>query len=132
MMRMTTLKKKTTPLRSLTHVPRKMLWALVMEGVETKEMVHVFLRHGKGRLLGKASTTHPSPEEIRQAKEQLKDLPKFLPFFVIIVAPVPGIAEGYVLLAATLEKWLGNRVSLLPSQFKKVFRKPADPSVVQV
>jgi len=46
-----------------------------------------------------------------------------LPFFMCIVVPVPGITEGYAVLAVTLESWLGHRISLLPSQIRGVFVK---------
>ena len=68
----------------------------------------------------------PSEEELQKAKEQLRDIPRFLPFFVIIVVPAPGVTEGYALLAITLERWLGQRISLLPSQLRKVFQKNAE------
>lgn len=122
----TSVEKRTAQFRRLTRIPRRMLLAFIMEGVETKQMVHTFMRQGRGRLLGKASSGNPSPEEIKQAIDQFKDLPKFLPFFVIVVAPLPGVAEGYVLLAITLEKWLGQKVSLLPSNFRNILRKPEE------
>ena len=96
-----------------------------MEGVETKEMLHIYARHGAGKLLLISKHQQPSEEELQQAKEQLRDIPRFLPFFIIIVVPAPGITEGYALLAVTLEKWLGERISLLPSQMRIAFKKKA-------
>ena len=96
---------------------------MVMEGVETTKMLHTFARHGSGKLRLTPAHRHPTPEELREAVEQLKDIPRFLPFFVIVVVPVPGVTEGYALAAVTLEKWLGDRVSLLPSQFRKALKK---------
>lgn len=109
-------------LRRAARIPRLMLWAFMMEGIETKNMVKTFVKKGKGHLL-LSKNSEPTEEEIKQAIEQLKDLPKFLPFFVFITVPVPGVTEGYVLLAVSLEKWLGQRFSLLPSQFKTIFQK---------
>lgn len=40
-----------------------------------------------------------------------------------IAVPLPGVTEGYVVLAVTLESWLGHKVSLLPSQIRSVFKK---------
>ena len=68
----------------------------------------------------------PSPAEMQKAVQQLRDIPRFLPFFVFIVVPMPGVTEGYVLLAISLEKWMGKRISLLPSQFRKVFQPTND------
>lgn len=118
------LQKKTADqLRRVTRVPRMMLWAFLMEGIETKNMVRTFVKQGKGQLLLSKESEPPTEQEIREALEQLKDLPKFLPFFVFITVPVPGVTEGYVLLAITLEKYLGEKFSLLPSHFKQVFQK---------
>jgi hypothetical protein len=60
---------------------------------------------------------------LREAVEQLKDVPRFLQFFVIVVVPVPDITEGYALAAVTLEKWLGQKTWLLPSWFYTVKKK---------
>ncbi len=112
-----------TQFRRLIRFPRKLMWALFLEGVETKEMLHIYVRHGAGKLLLISKHRLPTEEELQQAKDQLKDIPRFLPFFVIIIVPAPGVTEGYALLAVTLEKWLGERVSLLPSRLREVFNK---------
>ncbi len=106
--------------REIIRMPRLMLWAMVMEGVETTRMVRTFARHGRDKLKLSAPHRKPTEEELRAAVEQLKDIPRFLPFFVIIVVPVPGVTEGYALVAVTLEKWLGGRFKFLPSQFRDV------------
>ena len=110
-------------LRKVSRVPRLMFWAFIMEGIETKNMVRTFVKQGKGQLLLSKQSEPPTEEEIRLAIEQLKDLPKFLPFFVFIAVPVPGVTESYVLLAVSLEKWLGEKFSLLPSHFRNIFQK---------
>jgi hypothetical protein len=99
-----------------------MVWAMVMEGVETTQMVKVFARHGTGKLRLTPANRKPTPEEMRAAVEQLKDIPRFLPFFVIFVVPVPGLTEGYAVVALTLERWLGDRMKLLPSQFRHLLK----------
>lgn len=114
--------------RRIIRFPRMMLWAFLMEGVETKQMLHVYARYGRGKLLFFTETNDPTPEELQKAKEQLKDIPRFLPFFIVVVVPAPGVTEGYALLAITLEKWLGRRISLLPSQFRKVLANKQTPS----
>lgn len=112
-----------TQFRRIIRFPRMLLWAMFMEGVETKQMVHTYARHSAGKLLLISKHKQPSKEELDKARQQLRDIPRFLPFFVIVVVPAPGITEGYALLAITLERWLGERISLLPSQFRKVFKK---------
>ncbi len=112
-----------TQFRRIVRFPRMMLWAFFMEGVETKQMLRTYARYGKVKFLMSTRTNKPTPEDLQKAKEQLKDIPRFLPFFVIVIVPAPGIAEGYALLAVTLEKWLGDRFRLLPSQFREVFQE---------
>ncbi len=107
-------------LREIIRLPRRLLWALVMEGKETTQMLKVFARHGSGKLRLTPAHRHPTQEELREAVAQLKDIPRFLPFFVILVVPVPGVTEGYAVAAVTLEKWLGQKIRLLPSQFRHI------------
>jgi hypothetical protein len=120
---MTLKKENRLSLRRLSKFPKMMLWALWMEGVETRQMVQTYARHGRGRIIRSYSGRKPTPEELQQAREQLRDIPKFLPFFVCFVVPLPGVTESYVVMAITLESWLGNKVSLLPSNFRKIFQK---------
>ncbi len=106
--------------REITRLPRRMLWALVMEGVETTRMVQVFVWQGT-RKLGLTPAHHqPTPEQIKEAMDQLKDIPRFLPFFMVVIVPLPGVTEGYAIVAMTVEKWLGHKVRLLPSRFRDV------------
>ena len=119
------LSRKTSSgmkLRKVISFQRKMLWALMVESLETKQMVQAFLREGRGRLLVSFKSRNPSPEELKQAVEQLKDIPRFLPFFIIVVVPLPGVTESYALLAISLEKWLGHKFRFLPSAFSDVIR----------
>ncbi|MBK9016375.1 MAG: hypothetical protein IPM82_21165 [Saprospiraceae bacterium] len=113
-------------LRRAARIPRMMFWAFMMEGIETKNMVRTFVKQGRGQLLLSKQSEPPTEEEIRLAMEQLKDLPKFLPFFIFIAVPIPGVTESYVLLAVSLEKWLGQKFSLLPTHFRAVFNKKND------
>ena len=108
--------------RKIIRYQRQVLWAFLVEGKETKDMLRIFLREGRGRLLVSFKSRNPSPEELKTAVEQLKDIPRFLPFFIVIVVPVPGVTESYTLLAVTLEKWLGHKFRLLPSAISKAIR----------
>jgi hypothetical protein len=133
---MTLKKENKLSLRRLSKFPKMMLWALWMEGVETRQMVQTYARHGRGRIIRSYSGRKPTPEELQQAREQLRDIPKFLPFFVCFVVPLPGVTESYVVMAITLESWLGNKVSLLPSNFRKIFQKEkteeAEPDLTEL
>ena len=113
-------------LRKIIHYQKRVFWAFFLEGKETKDMLHVFLREGRGRLLVSFKSRNPSPEELHDAMEQLKDIPRFLPFFIVVVVPVPGVTESYTLLAVTLEKWLGHKFRFLPSAFSKAIRDKND------
>jgi hypothetical protein len=117
-------------LHKIARFPKMMLWAFWMEGIETQQMVKTFVKQGRGKIIKSSSKIGPTTEELQQAREQLKDLPKFLPFFMCIVVPLPGVTEGYVVLAVTLESWLGHRVSLLPSQIRGVFKKMKEDDLV--
>lgn len=89
---------------------------------ETVEMAKTFGRLLKYQVgIGKNKKL-PSEEEIAQALDQMKDLPKFLPFFSIMFLPVPGITEMYIVLAYTLERLSGDNLRLLPSRFSKMIR----------
>jgi hypothetical protein len=104
-----------------------------MEGVETKQMVKTFVKQGRGKIIRSKSKDGPTPEELQQARAQLKDLPKFLPFFMCIAVPLPGVTEGYMVLAVTLESWLGHKISLLPSQIRGVFIKmKEDDAIIEI
>lgn len=113
-------------IKKVFKYPRRMLWAFFMESVETKRMVITFVRAGHGVLLSKDISRKPSEEEMEQAVKQLKDIPRILPFFIVVVVPMPGVTEGYALLAITLEKFLGRKISILPDQFRKVFSKESE------
>lgn len=99
---------------------KKLGYAAKMEAVETRDMASTF-----GKILGKKLKLNkkgelPNEQEIKEAMRQLKDLPKFLPFFTMVLLPVPGITEVYIFLALGLEKWSKGNISLLPSQISKV------------
>lgn len=113
-------------LREIIRLPKRMLWGLVMEGVETRQMLNVFARHGSGKFRFVRTRRQPTPEELGAALEQLKDIPRFLPFFVVVVVPLPGVIEGYTVIAVTLERWLGQRIRLLPTQFSQILRRDKD------
>ena len=109
-------------LREITKLPQRMLWAFVMESVDTTRMLRVFGRQGSGKLRITPASRNPTQEELNEAMDQLRDIPRFLPFFVVILVPLPGVTEGYALVAITVERWLGDRVQLLPSRFRDIWK----------
>ncbi len=121
--------KQIKQIKKVIKYPRRILWAFIMEGADTRRMVLTFMKQGQGYLLMKDVSEKPSEEEMREAMKQLKDIPRILPFFIFVIVPMPGMTQGYVLLAITLEKYLGNKFSLLPDRFRKVFEKEEDSTV---
>ena len=96
--------------------------ATYLEYEETVDMANTFgLLLQKQLGLGKDQRI-PSEEEIAFAFEQLKDIPKFLPFFSMIFVPVPGITELYILTAYSIERLSGNSIRLLPSNFSRMVK----------
>ena len=102
---------------------KSLAYATKMEYVETVDMARIFGKALKYHLQMGEEPQMPSEVEIRAAFDQLKDIPKFLPFFSVMFLPVPGITELYILMAYSVERFTGNSVRLLPSQFSEVVKK---------
>lgn len=113
-------------LKEFIRLPRRMFWALVMEGADTRKMLEVFGRQGTGKLRLIPTDRHPTQEELDEAIKQLKDMPRLLPFVVVVLIPVPGVSAGYALAAITLERWLGDRFRVLPNRFKFILERNED------
>jgi hypothetical protein len=103
-----------------------MFWALIMEGADTRRMLEVFGRQGTGKLRLIPTDRQPTQEELDEALKQLKDMPRLLPFVVVVLIPVPGVSAGYALAAITLERWLGDRFRVLPNRFKVILEGNAN------
>ena len=108
-------------MRELTRLPRQLLWAIVMEGVGTGRMLHTYVRHGSGKLKLTPAHLHPTPEELKVAGEQLKDVPRSLVFIVVFLSPIPGFVGGYAIAAVAAERLMGGRIKLLPTRFRHFF-----------
>lgn len=100
----------------------KLGYAAKMEAVETRDMATTFGKLLSSRLNLSRNKELPNEQEIKEAFDQLKDIPKFLPFFGVVFMPVPGITEAYILLAFSIEKLSGGAIRLLPSQISKVVK----------
>lgn len=101
---------------------KKLRTASYLEYEETVEMAAILGKLLKAQLGKTDPDKLPSEEEIAYALEQIKDLPRFLPFFSVIFMPVPGITELYILLACSIERLTGDNIKLLPSQFSKIVK----------
>ncbi len=116
--------------REMTQLPRQLLRAVVMEGVGTTRMVHVYARQGTGKLRLTPARLHPTPEELELAGEQLKDIPRSLLFLLMFLIPLPGFVGGYALVAIAFERWMGNRIKVLPTRFRHLLKpKPKQGSI---
>jgi hypothetical protein len=106
--------------KQMLQLPVRVGRAFMEESRKTQRMARTFFRHGRQKL--QPSRCKPSVEEWQQAVAQFRALPRLLPFVVLLILPVPGITEGYVLLAILLENSLGRRVRLLPDPFREIFK----------
>ncbi len=97
--------------------------AAKQEYLETRDMATVIGRLLKQQLRKGDVEELPSEEAILQAFEQIKDLPRFLPFFTLFFVPVPGVTEFYIFLAYGLEKLSGEKLRLLPSNFSRMVKR---------
>ena len=109
----------TTGIQNVSNL----MCAAQREYIETQKMLVTFTQLFRYRLSKNESITPPNELEIEQARQQLQDLPKFLPFLGLAIMPLPGITEVYILAAILLERQLNGKVSLLPNQFREVFSK---------
>ena len=102
---------------------RELTYAAGMEYQETRDMALTIGALLKNQLGKDNPEDLPSEDEIIYALEQLKDIPRFLPFLSMVFIPVPGITELYILLAYSIERMTGDKIQLLPSQFSKMVKK---------
>ena len=97
--------------------------AAKMEAVETRDMAVTLSRLLHRRFRPNNNTPLPDENEIKAAIEQLKDLPRFLPFLSLMFMPVPGITELYIVTALSLERFSRGKISLLPSQLRRLSKQ---------
>jgi hypothetical protein len=109
--------------KALGHNFQKMRKATGAEMLETRDMALTLGRLLQHQIGIRKGQDLPSEEEIAAAFDQIKDLPKFLPFFSLVFFPVPGITEMYILLAYSIERFSGETIRLLPSNFSKMIKR---------
>lgn len=105
-------------------ISKNVLNAFKNEGLETAEMASVFNRHIRKKLNLNNRKDNPTKEELRIALNQLKDIPKLLPFAVVLLAaPIPGSSTMYTIFAYFLKKKSGGKINLLPDSFDDILNK---------
>jgi hypothetical protein len=97
--------------------------AFQMEAIETQMMISTYSQLIRSKWFNEKKCNFPNDLQMEQAKNQLLDLPKFLPFVGIFFLPLPGVIELYLISVIALERHLNGKVSLLPSQFRKMFNQ---------
>lgn len=108
--------------RRAAHGMRNLYSAFKGEYHETRHMIRVYARLLRHRIRAHR-WERPTAEDLTEARAQLRDIPRFLPFLVIIFLPLPGIVELYIVAAIALERLAKGRISLLPSQLRDLFDK---------
>lgn len=105
-------------LRKFSQAPKHIFEAIAGDSIGTTRMVHTYLRYGSGKL--RITDESPSEEEMRRATTQLKDLPRLMVLVVVFLMPVPGFVGLYVFLAILTERYLGDRIRVIPTRFRSL------------
>lgn len=101
---------------------KNILKAFRSEANQTSDMIGVFNRQLRTKLNLKNRKGNPSPEEIKEALKQLKDVPKLAPYAIILLtSPIPFSSTMYTALAFNLMKVSKGKINLLPDSFEGVF-----------
>lgn len=93
--------------------------ALKGEVQDTKDMVSVFAKHFVNKVGVGDHNQQPTPQEVKAALQQLKQLPQFAALAATLLSPLPGTTLGYLYVAGVLERIAPDRVRLLPDKFSK-------------
>jgi len=111
-------------------ISKNLISAFKEEGLETKNMVSIFNRHLRKKLNLKNRKDNPSPEELKDALNQLKDIPKLLPYAAIMLAaPIPGSSTLYTVFGYYLNKKTSGKINILPDSFKNVLNIDTDSDI---
>ena len=69
----------------------------------------------------------PTKEELDEALNQLKDIPKLLPYAIVMLAtPIPGSSTMYTVFAYFLKKRSNGKINLLPDSFDDILSTKVD------
>lgn len=113
--------------RRARGIASKVINAFKQEGRETASMMRVFNYQLRNKLRLDTRGNTPTPDEIKSALEQLKDIPKLAPYAVILLAsPIPFSSTMYTAAAVYLKKVSKGYIDLLPGSFNDVFTPISD------
>ncbi len=113
--------------RRARSIASKVINAFKQEGMETASMMRVFNYQLRNKLRLDTRGNTPTPDEIKSALEQLKDIPKLAPYAVILLAsPIPFSSTMYTAAAVYLKKVSKGYIDLLPGSFNDVFTPISD------
>ena len=113
--------------RKARGIASRVISAFKQEGRETASMMRVFNYQLRNKLRLDTRGDTPSPEEVKGALEQLKDIPKLAPYAVILLtSPIPFSSTMYTAAAVYLKKVTKGYIDLLPGSFNDIFSPVAD------
>jgi len=116
-----------TTYRRARGIASKVINAFKQEGRETASMMRVFNYQLRNKLRLDTRGNTPTPEEIKSALEQLKDIPKLAPYAVILLSsPIPFSSTMYTAAAVYLKRVSKGYIDLLPGSFNDVFTPISD------
>ncbi|NBU98662.1 MAG: hypothetical protein EBS19_10730 [Spirochaetia bacterium] len=116
--------------RRTKEVASRFIDAFKQEGQETVSMMRVFNHQLRNKLRLDTRGSAPTPEEIKSALEQLKDIPKLAPYAIMLLAsPIPFSTTMYTGLALYLKKISGGNINLLPDSFNDIFKRPEEINI---
>ena len=87
------------------------------EAIETREMADSFFRFLSHKLQLETRTEPPTPEEVKAAVEQLKDVGRFSVFITAVI--IPGGVISLVGLELLARKFGIQNFTVIPSSFRK-------------
>lgn len=106
------------------EIASRIISAFKQEGRETADMMKVFNNHLRSKLKLDHRGDTPTPEEVKNALEQLKDIPKLAPYALILLSsPIPFSTVMYTAVSIYLKKITNGHIDLLPGSFNNIFIK---------
>jgi hypothetical protein len=103
--------------------------AFYLEGKDFKDMLNTFSILLMEKLNIKHRKDIPTPEEVKEALKQLKDVPKIMPFVALLLMPIPGVLTSYTLISFLLYKLSGGQINMLPDKFNIIVDDLKDKKV---
>jgi len=123
---------KTTYKRA-KEIAFNIIRAFKQEGRETSDMMKVFNYQLRKKLNLDTRRDAPTEQELTDALNQLKEIPKLAPYAIILLAaPIPFSSTMYTALAVYLNRISRGYINLLPSSFNNVFNTIPDKDINDV